>query len=208
MANFPRVVAPRNLERFLNEIGSLETPEKVTVDWLTSAGYTSSNDRAIPGVLEFIGFLDESRVPTPVWNQFRDKDKSGKVLAGAIRKGYSDLYGVRSDAHERDNEELKNFFKVKTGAGETVASRMVSAFKTLCSLADFSQMHDEKAISEDVPAEEHDAERPQSMQAPLPARKQLPSLHIDVQIHIASDADSEQIDQIFASMAKHLYNNN
>jgi uncharacterized protein DUF5343 len=32
-----------------------------------------------------------------------------------------------------------------------------------------------------------------------------PSLHIDIQIHIASDASTDQIDQIFASMAKHLY---
>ena len=32
-----------------------------------------------------------------------------------------------------------------------------------------------------------------------------PSLHIDVQVHIDSTATSEQIDQIFASMAKHLY---
>lgn len=33
----------------------------------------------------------------------------------------------------------------------------------------------------------------------------LPSLHIDIQIHIAADARPEQIDQIFASMARHLY---
>lgn len=33
----------------------------------------------------------------------------------------------------------------------------------------------------------------------------LPTMHIDVQIHIAADAKPEQIDQIFASMAKHLY---
>lgn len=32
-----------------------------------------------------------------------------------------------------------------------------------------------------------------------------PSLHIDIQIHIAPDASAEQIDQIFASMNKHLY---
>lgn len=32
-----------------------------------------------------------------------------------------------------------------------------------------------------------------------------PSLHIDVQIHISADASAEQIDQVFASMAKHLY---
>ena len=32
-----------------------------------------------------------------------------------------------------------------------------------------------------------------------------PTIHIDVQIHISADAKPEQIDQIFASMAKHLY---
>lgn len=32
-----------------------------------------------------------------------------------------------------------------------------------------------------------------------------PTVHIDLQIHIPADATSEQIDHIFASMAKHLY---
>lgn len=36
-------------------------------------------------------------------------------------------------------------------------------------------------------------------------RGQQPSLHIDIQIHISADAKAEQIDQMFASMAKHLY---
>ena len=57
-----------------------------------------------------------------------------------------------------------------------------------------------------------------STEAPLPAQEAMtatspaklqetsgPSLHIDVQIHIDSTASSDQIDQIFASMAKHLY---
>ena len=37
----------------------------------------------------------------------------------------------------------------------------------------------------------------------VPVRE--PSVHIDVQIHIDSSASSDQIDQIFLSMAKHLY---
>ena len=32
-----------------------------------------------------------------------------------------------------------------------------------------------------------------------------PSVHIDIQIHIDSSATPEQVDQIFASMARHLY---
>jgi hypothetical protein len=31
------------------------------------------------------------------------------------------------------------------------------------------------------------------------------SIHVDVQIHISADASLEQIDQIFASIATHLY---
>ena len=41
-----------------------------------------------------------------------------------------------------------------------------------------------------------------------PTTKELPkgpSLHIDIQIHIDSTANAEQIDQIFASMSHHLY---
>lgn len=32
-----------------------------------------------------------------------------------------------------------------------------------------------------------------------------PALHIDIQVHIDATASAEQIDFIFASMAKHLY---
>jgi len=38
----------------------------------------------------------------------------------------------------------------------------------------------------------------------LTNRRGHPSLHIDIQIHISPEASAEQIDQIFASMAKHL----
>jgi hypothetical protein len=34
-----------------------------------------------------------------------------------------------------------------------------------------------------------------------------PDVNINLQIHISADASSDQIDQIFASMAKHLYKN-
>lgn len=35
--------------------------------------------------------------------------------------------------------------------------------------------------------------------------KRRPDIHLDIQIHIPADASPDQIDQIFASMAKHLY---
>lgn len=41
--------------------------------------------------------------------------------------------------------------------------------------------------------------------ASVEKRGEAPSLHIDVQVHIPPDATAEQIDVIFAAMAKHLY---
>ncbi len=36
-------------------------------------------------------------------------------------------------------------------------------------------------------------------------RANRPGLYINIQVHISSDATPDQIDQIFASMAKHIY---
>ncbi|MCY4344608.1 MAG: hypothetical protein OXE83_13680 [Gammaproteobacteria bacterium] len=47
-----------------------------------------------------------------------------------------------------------------------------------------------------------DAHRPELLQ-PI----SRPQLHIDVQVHIDSSATAEQIDQVFKSMATHLYGN-
>jgi hypothetical protein len=53
---------------------------------------------------------------------------------------------------------------------------------------------------------------PDEVPSPVPSTplqrvsSNVPSLHIDIQIHIDSDATPEQIDKIFESMAKHLYN--
>jgi len=44
-----------------------------------------------------------------------------------------------------------------------------------------------------------------SLTGPLQPPSAVPSLHVDVQIHIPPEATQEQIDHIFASMAKHLY---
>jgi hypothetical protein len=35
--------------------------------------------------------------------------------------------------------------------------------------------------------------------------QQLPGININLQVHISADATPDQIDQIFASMAKHIY---
>ena len=56
----------------------------------------------------------------------------------------------------------------------------------------------------DIPVNETPSKQEIAMPVTSPAINE-PSVHIDIQIHIDSTATTEQIDQIFASMSKHLY---
>ena len=204
MSVFPYVIVPTKLKSFLQEIRRLGIPETANSNWVKTVGYTSSNDLAIPRVLEFIGFVDVSRRPTVRWKKFRDTKESGRVLAAAIQEGYSALYQVHPDAHLRSVEELLNFFRTHTEAGDNAVRRTANTFKALCSLADYSKIQGSEALLEEPDATLADADPPPKSQI---ANQALPpSLHLDIQIHISADADSKQFDELFKSMAKHLYN--
>ena len=62
-------------------------------------------------------------------------------------------------------------------------------------------------IEEEVMDSEEESTEEQSATIPAttPSAINRPSLHINIQIHIDSSATSDQIDQIFSSMARHLY---
>lgn len=72
-----------------------------------------------------------------------------------------------------------------------------------------NEVQEEHGKSEGESRGEVNPELPGALDGTKPAEKRLdsghPSVHIDIQIHISSDAKPDQIDQIFASMAKHLY---
>lgn len=204
MTSFPYVKVQSKLVSFLEDIQRLGIPEKVSQNWLKTVGYTSSNDISIPRVLEYIGFLDMSRKPTDIWKNFRDRSSSGVVLAAAIREGYKALYEVHPDAHLRSDDELKNFFRARTETGEQTVRRTASTFRTLCSLADFGQTQDTEAVSD---GQSMVMPTPQvSPQAQITSQIPVPPLQVDVRIHITADASLGQIDEIFKSMAKYLYN--
>lgn len=50
------------------------------------------------------------------------------------------------------------------------------------------------------------ASKTEVCETPIVAPKE-PSVHIDLQIHISPESSLEQIDQVFASISKHLYHN-
>jgi hypothetical protein len=202
MADFPYTTVPGKIKPFLVKIRDVGVPPKVTVQWLKSVGFTSSNDASLVGILRYIGFTDASGVPSASWTQYRGSGHKA-VLGEAIRQGYADLFAVYPDANQRTQSELDDVFSTSSSGGKQVIAKTVSTFKALAEQAEFSPVG-ERTDLHLVSGPLHTAAAPRSATS---ATRNLvgPPLHIDVQIHISPEASAEQIDQIFASMAKHLY---
>lgn len=208
MADAVYTTVPGKIPTLLNKVKDVGVPPKVTVGYLKTIGFTSSNDKSLMGVLRLINFIDASGIPTKNWQLFRGPN--GKAaLAECIRAGYGDLFAVYPDADTRSNTELEQVFSQSTKAGKQAISKIVSTFKNLSSQADFGAAPvSTPSTAEDVHVAVGPLHKPVAAQvAPAAALSAQggPSLHIDMQIHISPEASADQIDQIFASMSKHLY---
>lgn len=194
---------PGKIKPLLEKIRGVGVPPKVTVQWLKTIGFTSSNDSSLIGVLKQAGLIDASGIPTSTWALFRGAKHKG-VLGDAIRKGYADLYAVYPDAHSRSATELDHVFSTSSSAGKQVIAKTVATFKALSEEAEFSASNEPTELLMESNAL-HTPPALNPAHAPTAGARGGPSLHIDVQIHISPEASTAQIDQIFASMAKHLY---
>lgn len=205
MADFSYTTVPGKLTGLMEKIRSAGVPTKASGQWLKSIGFTSSNDASLVGVLKQIGFVDGSGVPTDVWKKYRGTNHK-HVLADAIRTGYSALFSVYEDADSRSQQELENVFRSTSTAGSQVIGKATVTFRNLCALADFSGSHAHVAAVHAADPLHHPVKnQPVHQGGQMAQDPSSPSVHIDIQVHISPESSPEQIDQIFASMAKHLY---
>lgn len=203
MSDVVYTTVPGKIPTLLSKIKQVGVPPKVTNAWLKTVGFTSSNDGSLIGVLRVAGLIDSSQVPTDRWKQFRGL-QGKEVLGEGIRQGYTELYAVYPDAHSRSNTDLEHVFSSSSKAGKQAIQKAVSTFKNLAAEAEFKN----GAIEGETHFEAETLHLPVTdvkTAAKAGAKSNAPSLHIDVQVHVSSEASAEQIDQIFASMAKHLY---
>ena len=203
MGDFVYTTVAGKIKPLLDKIKTVGVPAKVTHAWLKTIGFTSSNDSSLIGVLKVAQLIDASQAPTALWQKFRGSEGAAGLAEG-IKTGYAELYGVYPDAHGRSNNDLENVFSQSSKAGKQAISKAVATFKNLAKEADFSKSGP-TGSAEAQHLETTTLHAPVEGQPPRKARGAAPNLHIDVQVHISADASVEQIDQIFASMAKHLY---
>lgn len=210
MADYPYTGVPGKLKPLLQKIREIGTPKKVSVAWLKSIGFTSSNDSSLIAVLKFVGICDQSGVPSDVWAKYRGIDHKS-ILGNAIRNAYSDLFSVYENANLRQPQELYHFFSTKSTAGKQAIDKTISTFKALCEEAEFSATMGSNvgvvadALNDPPPAAPANGTNGIRIAGTTRAGQHRPSLHIDIQIHISPESSGEQIEKIFESMAKHLY---
>lgn len=202
LAEYAYTTVPGKISNLLTKIREIGVPPKASSQWLKTIGFTSSNDTSLIGVLKQIGLVDPSGVPTSTWTKLRGA-RHKEVLGSAIRTGYADLFAVYPNAEQRNVTELEHVFSTSSTAGKQVIGKTVSTFKALCELATFSEESEPELnlSTESIhqPVQARPSGRSQSV------TPNNPSVHIDIQVHIAPESTPEQIDQIFKSMAKHLY---
>ncbi len=206
MTKFPYAQTKKALRGVMDEIPKVGVPSTVDQEFLSSIGFGSANDQSVVKVLRFIAFVDDKDGPTETWRSFRNPRQSESVMANAIRTGYAALFALHPNAYALSSSMLREFFAEQSTASEQVITRIVNTFTTLCDYADFSQASKSRAemASEKDSRTTNGRGNGRRIESPeLPDGQ--PALHIDIQIHISPSADADQIDNIFKSMAKHLY---
>ena len=201
MAEFAYTTVPGKIPTLLQKIRDVGVPTKITTPWLKTIGFTSSNDSTLVGVLRQVGLIDASSVPTPIWTQYRS-NRHKAILGKAIRDGYAELFAVYADAQSRPNSELEDVFSTSSSAGKQTISKTVSTFRSLAENADFGEYDPPTAVDTSATPLHHPVGAAANVSS---APQRLPAVHIDIQIHIAPEASTQQIDDIFRSMSKHLY---
>ena len=199
MADLIYATNPSSIVRFLQHIPTAGRPDKVTVRYLESVGFKSKADRYIITILRTLGFIDASQVPTARWMAYRDRSKSKEVLGEAMQSAYADLFKTFPDAYRREPDTIRNFFSSKSSLKDSTIRLAVLTFRSLAAEATFN------GVAAPKEREDDEFERDSGGDGDSRPKTKMPSLSVAVQVYIDKEMTAEQVDHVFASMAKHLY---
>ncbi|WP_264631213.1 DUF5343 domain-containing protein [Microbacterium hydrothermale] len=204
-------------------------PAKVTPSYLqTALGFnTEKAARNLLPQLKTVGLIDADGVPTDLAKAFRmdaDYPDAAKTIVASM---YPDELRDLFPGPTENSTEVTNWFMRETGGGQASAGTQARFYLALISGELPSAERAKSNTNGDAPPKPRAAraKAPSSkpsaptaapstkptdevhanQDAPSRGRRGGPNLHIDVQVHISADASSDQIDAVFASMAKHLY---
>lgn len=202
-------------------------PSRVTSTYLQTVLKSSAKTAGnILPQLRTLGLIDTEGAPLDVAKRFRlDGEYQGAVAEIVDRLYPSELRDL-FPGPEEDLKDVANWFMLHTAGGQIGSTAQARFYLMLVSgelpTADSRKSHNagpgdtkptaQKRQMRNAPATTP-ASAPVSTTPAAPAansttssRPLMPGLSLDIQIHIDAEATLEQIDAVFASMARHLYN--
>lgn len=199
----------KNLPSILAAIQQAQAPERFTQTFLESLDFKSSSDRLIIGVLKSMGFLDDSGVPTELYYKFLDQTQAPHVLAEGIRRAFSDLFKVNTNAEKMTRSDLINKFKTLSQGklSESVLEKLAMTFLGLVKEADFSKPAEFESTSE---ATDDSDWRQSESESDLKMRRgrgevALGGMHYNIQLILPDSRDPKVFDALFRSLREHLF---
>lgn len=167
-----------------------------------------------------LGLLDDEGSLTQRGNKWRLDASYSDACQEILDEIYpADLAAFTDESGKADKSAVSTYFQHQ-GLGASNARQMAATYamiatKTPPDSAQFTADRDSSATTKKPTAPkptkkasaapEPEAQVNASLPTPPADAGTSPQLHIDIQIHIPATANPDQIDQIFASMAKHLY---
>jgi Family of unknown function (DUF5343) len=200
----------------LTAVQQAGVPQRFTQEFLKSLGFTSSNDRAIIGVLKSLGFLDQSGAPTARYRAFRNQREAPYVLADAIREAYSDLFLANENAQTLPAERIKGILATRVDKGDSVVTKMASTFRALVAVARWDREPSQapaQPTPEPIPETDGAGRQEDHARAAVVAsgdgdlglrRIATPEYHYNIQIHLPATKDITVYNAIFKSLREHL----
>jgi len=201
-------------------------PSVVNVSYLKSLLSLNSDQSArnILAPLKQMGIIDADGKPQPRATDWRSDTKYVDVCAEIISEIYpQELLDLFPDT-QIDMATARSWFMDTCSLGDNAAKKIASTFSLLRSGEIKSDLDIVKStVSPKKTAQAKNAKKAKDVSRNIDAEPQFsptssekasdtivgssinPSVHIDLQIHISPDATSDQIDSIFASIARHLY---
>jgi len=203
-------------------------PSTVTPGYLAAALGMIEKSAKQNVLLALVAFkiIDQDGKPTERAKQWRD-DEQYPTLCEQIRQEiYSSELVDAFHPPAPDKNAVERWIASKTGVGESASGKMAATYLLLCEAnpqagQDVNNTTPAKlarkvikprplpwaktpeGITDNIPVSTENI--PVHIERPKVAISQpIPSIHIDIQIHISADASNTQIDQIFASMSNHL----
>lgn len=199
--DYPYMVSNNKISPIIEAIHNAAKPPTFSNEFLKKLGFNSSNDRAVIPLFKRLGFLTESGVPTPHYDDLKDKTKRYKALAQRVRELYADIYAINTEIHKSSEDEIKGAISRVTGKDAITVGRYYATFKTLTALANFSSA---PASLKEKEKEGNDENGRIDKFSDDGDGKRLNSFHYNIQIHLPPTTDISVYNAIFKSLRDNL----